>query len=65
MCLLGSPYPVLFRESLHFFVEEEVDGQSVAGSVGEDSAENLTVLVVHLLRHMQQHRVVDFLDVDP
>lgn len=61
----GSPYPVFFGESLHFLVEEEVDGQGVAGAVGEDGTENLTVLVVHLLRHMQQNRLVDFLDVDP
>ncbi len=60
-----SPYPVLFRKSLHFLVKQEVDGQRVAGSVGEDGAKHLAVLVAHLLRHMQQHRVVDFLDVDP
>lgn len=61
----GSLYPILFRKSLHFLVEEEVDSQCVAGAVGEDGAENLTVLVVHLLRHMQQHCVVDFLNVNP
>lgn len=48
----GCPYPVLFGKSLHFLVQEEVDSQSVAGAVGEDSTENLTVLVVHFLRHM-------------
>ena len=58
-------YPVLFRESLHFLVEEEVDGQSVAGTVSEDSAEDFAVLVVHLLRHVQQYGVVDLLNVDP
>lgn len=61
----GSPYPVLFGESFHFLVEEEVDSQSVAGAVGEDGAQHLTVLVAHLLCHMEQHGVVDFLNVDP
>lgn len=37
----------------------------MAGAVGEDGAENLTVLVAHLLRHVHQHCLVDFLDVDP
>lgn len=37
----------------------------MAGAVGEDSAQHLTVLVAHLLRHMQQYRVVYFLNVDP
>lgn len=60
-----APHPVLFRESLHFLVEEEVDGQSVASAVGEDGAQDLAVLVGHFLRHVQQHRVVDFLNVDP
>lgn len=59
------PHPVLFGESLHFLVEEEVDGQSVTCTIGKDGAENLAVLVVHFLRHVHQHRVVDFLDVDP
>lgn len=58
-------YPVFFGESLHFLVEEEVDSQSVAGAIGEDGAQNFTVLVAHLLRHMQQHCVVDFFNVDP
>lgn len=58
-------YPVFFGKSLHFLVEEEVHSQSVTGAVGEDGAENLAVLVVHLLRHVHQHCLVDFLDVDP
>lgn len=64
-CVWEQAYPVFFGKSFHFLVEEKVDSQSVTGAVGEDGAENLTVLVVHLLGHVHQHRLVDFLDVDP
>lgn len=37
----------------------------MAGTVSEDSAEDFAVLVVHLLRHVQQYCVVDLLNVDP
>lgn len=59
------PHPVFFGKSLHFLVEQKVNSQGVAGTVGQHGAQNLTVLVAHFLRHVQQHRVVNFLDVYP
>ena len=58
-------HPVLLGESFHLVVEQEVDGECVAGAVGEDGAQHLTVLVAHPLGHVEQHCVVDLLDVDP
>ncbi len=63
--LFSPTYPVLFWDSLHLVVEEEVHSQRVASFVSEHRAQNLTVFVAHFLCHVEQNRVVDLLNVDP
>lgn len=62
--MIGT-YPVLFGKPLHLIVEQEVDGERVAGTVGEHCTQDLAVLVVHILSHVQQHHLVNLLDMNP
>lgn len=64
MPLVPQTYPVLFWESLHFVIEEEVHSQRVASFVSEHRTQHLTVFVAHFLCHVEQNRMVDLLNVD-
>lgn len=58
-------YPVLFRKPFHLVVEQKVDSERVAGTVGEHRAQDLAVLVTHVLSHMEQYHLINLLNMDP
>lgn len=61
----GSAHPEAGQVALQLLVEQEVDGQRVAGSVGEHRVDDITVLVAQLLSHVQQDALAQVLQVNP
>lgn len=61
----GSAHPEAGQVALQLLVEQEVDGQRVAGPVGEHGVDDIAVLVAQLLSHVQQDALAQVLQVDP
>lgn len=61
----GGAHPEAGQVALQLLVEQEVDGQRVAGPVGEHGVDDIAVLVAQLLRHVQQDALAQVLQVDP
>lgn len=61
----SSAHPEAGQVALQLLVEQEVDGQCVAGPVGQHSVDDIAVLVAQLLGHVQQHALAEVLQVNP
>lgn len=58
-------HPEAGQVTLQLLVEQKVDGQRVAGPVGQHGVDDIAVLVAQLLGHVQQHALAQVLQVNP